>query len=161
MAHNSFSDLFKRYQAYTLSNELYLLIAHARSYALTNHRSLTLCGSSNGEFCNNDWTSGALLFEDPDRDGVLDNYDAVIQFHQFNLKKANLTWKGFNDSKIIFESMGITYASNGTFTYCQLDKNPQYSRQVIINRGARARKSFDANGDGIHENSSGQPINCP
>ena len=57
--------------------------------------------------------------------------------------------------------MGITSASNGTFTYCELDKNPLYSRQVIVSRGGHARLSQDKNGDGFHDNSQGNTIVCP
>lgn len=150
----------KRYQAYLTSTELHLLVLHARTYAVTHHRPLTLCGSSNGKLCDKKWDKGALLFEDANRNGMIDNIDIVIQYKEFNLKNAKLSWQGFGGSRLVFESMGITYASNGTFTYCEQDNNPLYSRQVIVNRGGRPRKSIDKNGDGLHEDSTGQPIQC-
>lgn len=160
-AHHNFSHWRKNQQAYRTSLELQHMVHFARAYAISNRRPLTFCGSLDKQSCANDWSDGALLFEDANRNGLVDNADRVIKYVPLSLKNAQLTWKGFTNQRLIFESMGITSASNGTFTYCELDKDPRYSRQAIVSRGGRARLSKDKNGDGFHEDSNGNLINCP
>jgi len=161
VANHNFSHWRKTQQAYRTSIEVQHVIHFARAYAISNRRPLTFCGTLDQQTCVNNWSKGALLFEDGNRNGVIDNADRIIKYVPLDLNNAKLTWHGFSGQRLIFESMGITYASNGTFTYCELDKNPLYSRQVIVSRGGRARLSKDNNGDGFHEDSNGGMINCP
>lgn len=161
LANTQLNSLFKKQQANLAYTELQSIVHSARNIAINNRRSLTLCGSSNGVICDNNWSIGAFLFEDANQNGIIDNNDKAIRYVSFNLKNATIHWKGFSGSKLIFESLGITYASNGTFTYCDISKDLTLNRQVIVNRGGRAKKSYDANGDGIHEDSQGNNIFCP
>lgn len=150
----------KNHNAFRVSSELIDIIHFSRAYAIGGRRALTLCGSSDGQICDNQWANGALLFEDGNRNGVIDNADHVIKYLPLKTN-TYLVWKGFSGQRIVFESMGMTSASNGTFTYCELDKNSLYSRQVIVSRGGRARPSQDKNGDGFHEDTNGNIITCP
>ncbi|MBK6757086.1 MAG: GspH/FimT family pseudopilin [Moraxellaceae bacterium] len=160
-AQSNMSAWRKTQQAELTYKELKHIVLNARSRAINSRRSLTLCGSSDSKICDNNWTIGVLLFEDGNRNAIIDEADYIISYKPLALKNATLKWQGFSGSKIIFERMGITSASNGTFTYCELDKNPLYSRQVIVSRGGRARLSQDKNGDGFHDNSQGNTIVCP
>jgi len=160
-ANHNFSHWRKTQQSYRTSIELQHSIHFARAYAISNRRPLTFCGTLDQQSCASDWSKGALLFEDGNRNGVIDNADRIIKYVPLSLNNAKLRWNGFSGQRLIFESMGITYASNGTFTYCELDKNPLYSRQVIVSRGGRARLSKDKNGDGFHEDINGNVITCP
>ncbi len=153
--------LHKRLEARIVTATLQELIHASRNYALNSHKALTICGSSDRVNCNGNWTVGALLMEDANRNGLLDGSDQILKFEGFDLSQAKLTWRGFSGNRVIIESFGTTLASNGSFTYCRLDADPLYRRQVIVNRAGRARPSRDANGDGIHENSQGSPIVCP
>lgn len=159
-ANHNMSSWRKSQNANRVTTELIDLVHFSRAYAISGRRPLTLCGSSNGTICDNLWAMGALLFEDGNRNGIIDNADYVIKYLPFRLN-TNLIWKGFSGQRMIFESTGITSASNGTFTYCELDKDPLYSRQVIVSRGGRARPSQDKNGDGFHEDINGNIITCP
>lgn len=159
-AHNNVTAWLKAQNAYRITRELVHLVHYSRAYAIHNRRPLTFCGSSDGQSCNNQWTSSALLFEDGNRNGIIDNADRIIKNVPFNIK-GHLIWKGFSGQRMIFENIGITSASNGSFTYCELDKNPLYSRQVIVSRGGRARLSQDKNSDGFHEDVNGSIIKCP
>lgn len=160
-AHNM-ATFRKTQQAQLISKELQHIVHSARGLALTKRRALTLCGSTDGYSCDQNWSQGALLFEDTNRNGQFDSDEFLVKYTPFALKNSKLIWKGFLGSFMRFESMGITSASNGTFTYCQTDHDPRFSRQVIVSRGGRARLSQDKNGDGIHEDISGAAkINCP
>lgn len=101
-----------------------------------------------------------VVFEDANRNGIIDNNDQIIRYTPLNTK-TTLQWKGFGGQRLVFESTGLTSASNGTFTYCEFNKDPLYSRQVIVSRGGRARLSPDKNNDGIYEDINGNIITCP
>lgn len=160
-AQSNMSAWKKRQQAELSYKELRQMVSFARNHAIGSRRPLTLCGSSNGTLCDNNWSVGVLLFEDANRNALIDEADYILKYWPLTLQQAKLTWSGFGGTKMTFEIMGITSASNGTFTYCELDKNPLYSRQVIVSRGARARLSQDKNGDGLHDNTQGNTIVCP
>lgn len=155
------NHFFKRHEAMKVVDSLQTLLSAGRAYALSNHRSLTLCGSSDSKRCDAVWTGGLLLLEDANRNGLVDGNDRILQFVALNIQPSQLVWRGFGGNKVIIERFGTTFASNGTFTYCWQDQDPLYRRQVVINRAGRVRKSQDRNRDGIHEDSSGQPISCP
>ena len=155
------NDWLKMQQAKRVTQELIHLIHTSRNFAITSRRAFTLCGSSNGLSCDNQWHNGALLFEDANRNGLVEGADRITRYAPFNAK-AVLQWQGFgNGQRLTFENMGISSASNGSFTYCDLSKEAKYSRQVIVSRGGRARLSLDKNNDGIYENVNGNPIACP
>ena len=160
IAHNNVTSWLKANNAFLVSRELIHLVHYSRAYAIHSRRSLTFCGSSDGKICNNKWANGALLFEDGNRNGIIDNTDHIIKIIPLNIK-GHLVWKGFSGQRMVFEIMGITSASNGSFTYCEKDKDPLYSRQVIVSRGGRARLSQDKNDDGFHEDVNGSIIKCP
>ena len=159
-ANYNFQKILKTQEANRISIELRNIVSFGRSYALNNRRSLTLCGSSNGLLCDKNWSVGALIIEDANRNAIVDGADRVLRYLPLNLAASTIKWKGFSGNQLIFESQGITYASNGTFTYCRNDQESLYSRQVIVSRGARSRPSQDTNNDGVHEDSNGDPINC-
>ncbi len=155
-------DLFlKKIEAITVNAEIKNLMVSGRNLALQSHCALTICGSSTGSSCDNNWNSGALLVQDHNRNGLIDGSDRILQFLPLNIRSADLTWHGFSGNRITIEAFGTTYASNGTFNYCSKDHNPQLHRQIVINRGGRVRSSIDTNHDGIHEDSQGIPIVCP
>jgi type IV fimbrial biogenesis protein FimT len=152
----------KTQQAKLISQELQHIVYSTRQLALSSNHILILCGSTNGVICDNNWTNGALLFADNNRNNQYNtNEDRIIKYIPFSLRRAKLSWHGFSGQFMRFESRGITSASNGTFTYCQLDHDPIYSRQVVVSRGGRARLSKDKNNDGFHEDVSGtSQIQC-
>ncbi|PTQ90675.1 GspH/FimT family pseudopilin [Agitococcus lubricus] len=155
------SSLIKQVQAQLVMYQLSSLVQSAKSYAFNNHINVTLCGSSDSYHCDNDWSTGVLVLEDRNRNGLADGEDKLLKFEPLILQPHRLSWQGFSGPRLIIESFGMTYASNGTFTFCRHDGEAEFSRQVIISRGGRVRFSRDRNGDGIHETSSGMPISCP
>lgn len=158
--HHNMSHWHKNQNANRVTAELIDLVHFSRAYAITAKRPLTMCGSNDAQHCTHDWAIGVLLFEDSNRNGITENNDKLIKSIPLNTHSL-LSWKGFSGKRMVFENSGITAASNGTFTYCELDKTPLYSRQVIVSRGGRARPSQDKNGDGVHEDINGNTITCP
>lgn len=156
-----YQSFMQRTQANLLVMELAQLVTAGRTYAMTNHRAVSLCGSSDRQLCDQQWSEGILMFEDHNRDGQVNNADRILSVMNVHLgKAAKLSWKGFSGNYLPIESFGTPFASNGTFTYCTTDQEPLYRRQIVVNRGGRVRVSHDKNGDGVHEDSSGNVIAC-
>lgn len=55
---------------------------------------------------------------------------------------------------------GTTNYQNGNFSFCPSNKNPALARQIIVSATGRTRYARDLDGDGIVENSKGQPLHC-
>lgn len=158
-AHSS-TLLQKKIELYTTLYQLKQLIDVNKNRALTKHQALTICGSR-GTVCDQSWSVGILLFQDNNRNGIIEQNDVVITYLPLQLKTATLSWRGFNTTRLVIEPLGITFASNGSFTYCPNDNDRSYIRQIVVNRGGRVRLSRDSNSDGIHENGNGQALTCP
>lgn len=156
----SFSNILKRSQANNTMSTLVHLCRDARAAAITQRQRVIICGSSNLTSCDNNWSSSVLVFIDNNNNNTFDSTDKILRVATLKLNNATLTWSSFSGNLLAFETIGLSYASNGTFTYCPSSKEAIFARQVIINRGGRVRQSYDANNDGIHEDSSGQPLNC-
>ena len=157
----SYSALLKSIEARSTIFTLQQLIHASRNDALNSHKALTICGSGDSLHCDGNWTIGVLIMEDANRNGIVEGSDRILKFIDLHLKQATLTWRGFSGSRVTVESLGTAFASNGAFNYCGNDSDPLYHRQVIVSRGGRAKLSRDTNGDGVHENSQGNPISCP
>lgn len=154
-------SFMKRTEANLLTMELAQLVTAGRTHAMTSRRTVSLCGSSDRKLCDGLWGEGILMFEDHNRDGQVNGADRILSVMNVHLgTDAKLIWKGFSGNYLPIESFGTPFASNGTFTYCTTDQEPLYRRQIVVNRGGRVRTSHDKNGDGIHEDSSGNIIAC-
>lgn len=136
-------------------------LADARNTAISRQVAVATCGSRNASACDNLWQEGVLVFLDPDGNNKPSSASDILGFYRIETNKGNITWKGFGaGSGLRFDRYGRASASNGSFTYCPGNKENQYARQIIINRGGRVRYSRDKNGDGIHEDASGSALRC-
>lgn len=99
----------------------------ARMHSVNNHLKVELCGSSDGNNCNNAWRSGWLIREQNSR--------AIVRSEEIGSNE-QLTWKGFNKS-VRFIPSGHSNTSNGTFTYCDEKSNATW--QLVLNRQGRVR----------------------
>ena len=160
MANSLLRPFLQRSESQRITDELYQLCLHARAEAAHIKLPLTLCGSTNGEQCDHNWSSGVLLFIDQNRNHRFDIGEIRLQYHSLEIGSATLTWKGFGGRTLGIEAFGIPFASNGSFTYCSADKDPKYSQQVIVSRSGRVRRAPDNNGDGEREAIDGGIINC-
>lgn len=154
-------DLLKSLEAQRVTTELYSLVLKARSEAALQRTAINLCGSSDARSCDGKWDVGIIMFRDNNHNNLIDSAEDLISYAPLNITPSRISWRGFGGSQVTFEQTGASYASNGTFTYCREEKDPRYSRQIILNRGGRARTSRDDDKDGKHEGSNGLPIVCP
>ncbi|HEY9036563.1 MAG TPA: GspH/FimT family pseudopilin [Pseudomonadales bacterium] len=144
---------------HTTQNALHA-IQHARTLAI-HHQSgvITLCGSSDGHACSNDWSQGWILFADDNNNHRWDADEPLHQKDQHSLD-GQLRWRG-SAGRPYLRFTAVGYAMEfGSLTYCAPDHDPRHARQITINRPGRARLSRDRNGDGIHEDSYDKPLDC-
>ncbi|MGB4343456.1 MAG: GspH/FimT family pseudopilin [Moraxellaceae bacterium] len=141
-----------------LANSLFL----ARNTAISTQMPVTVCGSRNATACDGQWQSGVLVFSDVNGNESPSVTAKILGFYPAASPTSVIAWRGFGSkTHVRFDRMGRTSASNGGFIYCPGNKDAHYARQVIINRGGRVRFSTDRDGDGMHEDSSGNTLRCP
>ena len=163
MAMPGFNSLLMSNRATVLSNNLLTAMYMARAEAVKRNTAVTFCKSNDSSSCSGSWSDGWILFSDHDGDRRLDadDGDELISVYQLVSLDFGIDWNGFrSDNFIRFSPQGFIYSNNGTFTLCPADENSRYARAVIINRLGRARISKDNDGDGIHEDGYGRPIDC-
>ena len=153
--------LYYRLEALRIISEVYTVCLHARAEAATSRLPQVICGSSNGEVCDHNWSKGILYFSDENHSNNREAGEKQAKYLSLDLGKSTLNWSGFGGKTLRVEAFGIPFASNGSFTYCPGNKDSHLNRQVIVNRSGRVRPSRDTNGDGIHESAAGSNISCP
>ncbi|WP_151981288.1 GspH/FimT family pseudopilin [Acinetobacter guerrae] len=117
---------------------LTLHIQKAKHESLLSKQNIILCASTTFKECDNNWTNGYILFVDQNKNRNYDPNETVLAVEPLQLKYGSLSWQGFGNKKIIFESTsGLPLASNGTFRYC----SAQYShhRKLTLSRMGHAR----------------------
>ena len=156
--------LVQQQRSTTALNQLLGAVHLARSSAITRGGIVTLCPSANGQTCTgrNRWHEGAIVFSDEDRDGRRDTDDALLRALPGFPDASRVYWRSFrNKSYLQLDSRGMTNWQNGHFLYCPANGDPRLARQLILNAQARVRKAPDRDGDGIAEDATGDPLECP
>lgn len=80
IAYPSFRSMIRSNRLATANNEVIALTNLARSEAIRNNRGGGLCGSTDGQACDGEWSKGLLAWSDLDADGVLGSNDSVLRF---------------------------------------------------------------------------------
>jgi len=157
----AFANTIKRTNSLTIAYQMIELVQFARSEAITRQVPVTLCGSSDGQRCDNKWSKQILIFADNNNNGAMDNTDVLLHVTDSLKTGETLTWRSFqNKSYLQLQPNGMTYYQNGNFTYCPADGDEHFAVQWILNAAGRLRLAQDNNRNGIPENSSGQDISC-
>lgn len=155
------NNLQLRMESRTVITLLANSLADARNTAISRQIPVAMCGSRNASNCDNLWQEGVLVFLDVDGSGKPSANSDILGFYRIQTRNGRIDWRGFGaGSSLRFDSFGRASASNGSFTYCPGNNQRSYARQVVINRGGRVRYSRDRDGDGIHEDASGNPLKC-
>jgi type IV fimbrial biogenesis protein FimT len=143
--------------------ELQQFIVMARSSAVSHNGMVTLCRSDDGMQCRGRWKDGSILFTDSNADHIINGEDRLL----FRLPapapdaQGELKFNAFRNRQYLqLTPLGSTNFQNGNFTWCPADGNLKLARQLIISVSGRTRMARDSDGDGIVENSQGQPLSC-
>jgi len=156
----SFADLVDRNKISAEVSQLRGSLQLGRKAAITQSKKVTLCPTINGEQCSQDWSDGYMVFIDDNEDRQLDPNEELLLQSKIGDANIKLRWCAFGvRSSFQWHQTGITNHQNGTFQYCYTNK-PELSRGLFISKAGRIRMSKDENGDGIHENASGNNIDC-
>ena len=156
-----FKDLLELKKSDAVVRKLIDAITLARTTAIASSQLVTLCRSSNGVECGGRWQDGMILFTDGNGDREINQTDSLQYYFTFPEADGSLTWRAFQNRQYMqITSQGFTRYQNGNFTYCPASRKSEMARQLIINRSGRVRNALDSDGDGLREDSNGQPIIC-
>jgi type IV fimbrial biogenesis protein FimT len=163
LAAPAFSDVVAAQRSALALNQLISAVHFARSAAITRQATITLCPGADAVCLGRDqWHHGALVFVDHNRNGRLDPDDRILSRLPPLSADGRVYWRSFrNRAYLQFGPRGYTAWQNGNFLYCPANGNPRHARMVILNAQGRIRPARDSNRDGIMEDASGRPLNCP
>ncbi|WP_184355052.1 GspH/FimT family pseudopilin [Xanthomonas euroxanthea] len=134
-------SLIRLHRSHQVTATMFELVAHltlARSTSITRGSSVAMCPSASPSECmaGHDWTSGWLVYADPDGnrkpDGISDIIASAKPTH--NSKLSILTTTG--RTQVRYGSLGTTLGSNVTFHICQ---GRSLEAQVIVSISGRTR----------------------
>ena len=155
----SFKHMYHASNSTAIINQILGVTKLARSTAVSEKTTTTLCPSLDGLTCSGQWQDGVLLFTDANTNSRLDGNDHIIRFYQPFIETGSLNWRSLRN-KIQFASTGLPKGSVGSFVYCPNDHNPLYAKSMIISFQGRIRSGQDLNQDGIIETGNGRNISC-
>ena len=142
-------------------NWLISSVTYTRHAAITKRITVTLCPSDNGSTCSGKWHDGTIAFTDYNRDAQINGKDRLLHRFESPTNGSTITWRAFRNRQYLqMTHLGFTNFQNGNFVYCSQDRDPRYSRQLIINVQGRPRAARDRDGDGIVEDRYGRPLRC-
>ena len=143
------------------SDELTGALALARSEAIVEKNTVTICQSADLLDCDNtvSWTDGWIVFIDIDGDQTVDTADRIVRVH--NALSAQIRLKYNNGTYLKYGYKGDLQTGAGTFTFCPANNDTSLARGVIVAGTGRTRNSIDTDSDGVHEDGSGNPLACP
>ncbi|MFT6254803.1 MAG: type IV fimbrial biogenesis protein FimT [Granulosicoccus sp.] len=135
------------------------LLQVARTRAIVQQQSITICGSNDGHTCLKHWQNYLLVFHDSNNDKTA-SAEEIIYSEPLNIGQANIkTRLGFGRISVKINSLGQTNLT-GSFIYCPPSNKAQYSRRLTWNRVGRSYRGRDTNHDGIIEDTDGKAISC-
>lgn len=154
-------QMLERQRADQILKELATSIQLARSYAIRNSATVTLCPSADGRECGDNWLMGYLVFNDPEENHIPASEKSILLWVRNSAHGGSLTWKAFGNRNFLqLFGLGSRLGQNGSFTYCPEDKDPTLARQLLLNSTGRTRVAVDRDGDGIREDSRGRALVC-
>ena len=108
-----------------------------------------------------DWHLGALIFIDENRNGDHDPAEPLLRQLPGWFDGSRVRWRAFRARRFLeFQPRGFTDWQNGSFTWCPEAGQKLPPAQVVLNVAGRVRWARDEDGDGIPENSRGDPVTC-
>jgi type IV fimbrial biogenesis protein FimT len=156
-----FQDMVERNRATTAVNWLVGSITFTRNSALMQRTMVTLCPSTNGTSCGGDWQDGSIAFTDHNADRKINGSDLLLKRFSSPTKQGHIRWRSFGNRRYLqIKSSGMTNYQNGNFVYCAGDRDPRFSRQLVINIPGRPRVAHDRDDDGLIVDRYGKPLRC-
>lgn len=140
----SFTSLIRSNRAVSEANQVLSLVTLARSEAIRRNRSVSICGSDDGEKCsgNTAWDTGVIVFVDPDAQQARDPADpeqtllqSVIPFSRVSEVEINLA-----TGALTYNPLGRTAGNAlGTISVQPSSDEATFIKKVVIARNGRPR----------------------
>lgn len=166
----SFRDTIAMNRTTHIANELTADLALARSEAIRRHTPVTVCKrNAAGDACDNsaEWSDGWLVFADPNPDGLYNDNanglscepgeDCLLALHEALAGAVSIK---FPRNRVTYDTRGNAEGFNGTFKICNADLDKSARGRILSGTG-RLKTTRDSDGDGTHEDSSGNELQCP
>ena len=137
----TFSQFSTSIHTYNAINALRSAIRHARSEAITQNKSIALCASSDGIWCNPEgaWEQGWITYINNSNQSTRNKEDPVI-LRQSSFKKIKIRKNG-REKSVKFNGAGRV-GLNRSFSICSSQNQTHLARLVIVHSG-RVRVDFD------------------
>ena len=156
----NFGHWHERYRVQQMTETFARQLALARFEAVNRGMTMTLCPSSNGLDCSSDWSKGSLLFSDPNANRTRDEGEQMLSVLNLGTDGSKVAFRAFGvQSSLQFDPEGATHQS-GHFLFCPRSGDAKLARQLVISHSGRVRQAQDKDGDGIREDTQGQPLDC-
>ena len=158
----SFSNSIKKNSVASTINDIQTTLMQARSEAVTQNITISVCSSNDQATCSGTWSDGWITFSDENEDGTIDGGDLdELLFVADALKADNeLRLVAGTTGMIQYQSSGYSDQS-GVFISCPGDQDTDYSRALIVSSSGMVRKSRDSDSNGIYEDNLGVDLTCP
>ena len=154
------SKLVTRLQTEADQRRIAGMIYAARHAAIQFNGPVNLCpGTTTGCGSRDTWHKGVVAFVDSNLNRSIDHGEAVIAATPS--LGSSVRWRSFrNRSYLRFLPSGATDWQNGHFLFCPTPPDPELARQLVLNAAGRVYYSRDADGDRVHEDVQGKPLQC-
>lgn len=154
-------DWVESARARQLTRTLGSQIALARSTAVARQQFVSVCPTVDQLRCGGSWAQGSMMFSDRNGDRRVNQDDVVIRLNGPLPTGETLQWRAFGSRPYLqIEPSGFLRHQSGNFTWCPASRDARFARQLVVNATGRVRMSQDSDGDGIDEDSSGNPLTC-
>jgi type IV fimbrial biogenesis protein FimT len=155
----TFNSIFLNARSDAHLNQVSQFIRYTRSQALAQQARVTLCPSTTGLECEQDWQAGAMIFIDEDNDQIRSQNEPLLKFETPFIPEGYVSYNN-PANKLVFSRQGFPLGSAGSFVYCPENGNEEYARALILNFQGRIRIGRDSNGDQIVETTGANNVVC-
>lgn len=153
--------LLEREESARVLRQFLNLVASARSAAIRLGHPVTLCPVDDRNRCTGNWQTGAMLYVDVDQDRQRSNNEALLSVAHWHDLQGDLHWRAFgNRQYLLVDHYGGLTGQNGNLTWCPALDGAEPAHQLVLNGSGRFRFARDDDGDGLREDSRGQPLRC-
>lgn len=125
----SLAGLAERSRITSLRDQLHAQVQHARASSVLHNRDVEVCGSSDGQQCDDQWQRGWILY-------FVDTQQIISQ--QQLTTRDHIMWAGATN-RIRFHDNGTSPLGNGRLYIC--DQQQVVALQIVINRQGRLRQA--------------------
>ncbi len=161
LAGPSMQGVLERNKASSALKEFGTAAKFARSEAIKQSASVTICASSNQSSCTGSWHQGWIIFKDIDGAGDFDTgTDTLLRSHSGLDGGQTLSFDGTNSSFVTYSSRGYAADQSGTFKLCPQNKKLNFARGLILQATGSMRFTMDSDNDGVHEDAAGTDFTC-